>query len=100
MLIVSAYLIGMQPDINKIYFDPENPANFCNIKYKIGLHKVRNVLHKQDAYRVFINPLEEDILGNHTITHTGKCIRRFAGIYVYCRYFIDRKCSILVLTLY
>ena len=23
--------------------------------------------------------------------HTGKCIRRFAGIYVYCRYFIDRK---------
>ena len=24
-------------------------------------------------------------------THTGKCIRRFAGIYAYCRYFIDRK---------
>ena len=23
--------------------------------------------------------------------HTGKCIRRFAGIYAYCRYFIDRK---------
>ena len=23
--------------------------------------------------------------------HTGKCIRRFAGIYVYCRYLIDRK---------
>ena len=23
--------------------------------------------------------------------HTGKCIHRFAGIYVYCRYFIDRK---------
>ena len=22
--------------------------------------------------------------------HTGKCIRRFAGIYAYCRYFIDR----------
>ena len=22
---------------------------------------------------------------------TGKCIRRFAGIYAYCRYFIDRK---------
>ena len=23
--------------------------------------------------------------------HTGKCIRRFGGSYVYCRYFIDRK---------
>ena len=23
--------------------------------------------------------------------HTGKCIRRFDGIYAYCRYFIDRK---------
>ena len=23
--------------------------------------------------------------------HTGKCIRRFAGIYAYCRYCIDRK---------
>ena len=32
--------------------------------------------------------------------HTGKCIRRFAGIYAYCRYFIDRKWSILVLILY
>ena len=25
------------------------------------------------------------------ILHTGKCIRRFACIYAYCRYFIDRK---------
>ena len=24
--------------------------------------------------------------------HTGKCLRRFGGIYAYCRYFIDRKC--------
>ena len=23
--------------------------------------------------------------------HTGKCIRRFGGIYPYCPYFIDRK---------
>ena len=27
------------------------------------------------------------------IDHTGKCIRRFGGIYAYCRYFIDRKWS-------
>ena len=32
--------------------------------------------------------------------HTGKCIRRFAGIYAYCRYFIDRKWQVLVLILY
>ena len=32
--------------------------------------------------------------------HTGKCIRRLAGIYAYCRYFIDRKWLILVLILY
>ena len=32
--------------------------------------------------------------------HTGKCIRRFGGIYAYCRYFIDRKWWILVLLLY
>ena len=25
------------------------------------------------------------------VYHTGKCISRFAGIYAYCRYFIDRK---------
>ena len=23
--------------------------------------------------------------------HTGKCIRRFGGMYAYCWYFIDRK---------
>ena len=32
--------------------------------------------------------------------HTGKCIRRFGGIYAYCRYLIDRKWQILVLILY
>ena len=26
-----------------------------------------------------------------SIPHTGKCIRRVAGIYAYCWYFIDRK---------
>ena len=30
------------------------------------------------------------------LAHTGKCIRRFASIYAYCRYFIDRKWYILV----
>ena len=33
----------------------------------------------------------------HKCEHTGKCMRRFGGIYAYCRYFIDRKWYILVL---
>ena len=43
-----------------------------------------------------------DISPKHTLElfYTGKCIRRFDGIYAYCRYFIDRKWSILVLILY
>ena len=36
-------------------------------------------------------------LGFQFLSHTGKCIRRFGGIYMYCRYFIDRKRWILVL---
>ena len=28
---------------------------------------------------------------SESYTHTGKCIRRFGGIYAYCRYFADRK---------
>ena len=27
----------------------------------------------------------------NTVRLSGKCIRRFAGIYAYCRYFIDRN---------
>ena len=44
---------------------------------------------------IFMNVTAKDqitsgrgIMGNY---HTGKCIRRFADIYIYCRYFIDRK---------
>ena len=29
--------------------------------------------------------------GREYPNRTGKCIRQFAGIYAYCRYFIDRK---------
>ena len=38
--------------------------------------------------------LLKNILGrtfSFTHIHTGKCIRRFGGIYAYCRHFIDRK---------
>ena len=33
----------------------------------------------------------EDQVFSVSKAHTGKCIRQFAGIYVYCRYFIDWK---------
>ena len=44
----------------------------------------------------FANPVvvSSILAWSHTfmeINHTGKCIRRFGGIYAYCRYFIDRK---------
>ena len=30
-------------------------------------------------------------IASNPFDHTGKCIRRFGGIYAYCRYLIDRK---------
>ena len=33
----------------------------------------------------------ENCMKMYRVNHTGKCIRRFAGIYAYCRYFISRK---------
>ena len=33
----------------------------------------------------------KDALVTTLIHYTGKCICRVAGIYAYCRYFIDRK---------
>ena len=40
------------------------------------------------------NPVSDksgDLLVLDSWDHMGKCICRFAGIYAYCRYFIDRK---------
>ena len=31
------------------------------------------------------------IISSFRAYHTGKCLRRFGGIYAFCRYFIDRK---------
>ena len=45
----------------------------------------RSNLTKEDKQT--IQQFSDRIKGNHT----GKCIRRFGGIYAYCRYFIDRK---------
>ena len=37
------------------------------------------------------NVTESSICKSCATDRTGKCIRRFGGIYAYCRYFIDRK---------
>ena len=53
---------------------------FNNRQYFFGLHNSKNNILK--LMIKFIRLL---------LNHTGKCIRRFGGIYAYCRYFIDRK---------
>ena len=48
--------------------------------------------HRPAELRAFLNYHEVVMARSGKIpVHTGKCIRRFAGIYAYCRYFIDRK---------
>ena len=44
----------------------------------------------QKQYEKFVKDMT-DIQMPSSLNHTGKCIRRFGGIYAYCRYFIDRK---------
>ena len=51
-----------------------------------------NVNHRSS--NIFITPdlTNEDREKNKKLkNHSGKCLRRFGGIYAYCRYFIDRK---------
>ena len=54
---------------------------------------------EQAVYTTLLETPKTDFLALQNV-HTGKCIRRFGGIYAYCRYSIDRKSSILVLILY
>ena len=44
---------------------------------------------KVDYFDLFQSPVILKIIIEEF--HTGKCIPGFAGIYAYCRYFIDRK---------
>ena len=45
--------------------------------------------HIAEAHLSLNSSLRESYV--NTLIHTGKCIRRFGGIYAYCRYIIDRK---------
>ena len=51
------------------------------------LHILIAILRRK-VYRIFVLATYP---GRVPYVHTGKCIRRFGGIYAYCRYFIDRK---------
>ena len=82
---------------------PNKPANFCLFQFFFAL--ITHRVPIQASVDVLLNPCLYFILivihlylfrRNHRTKkygryHTGKCIRRFAGIYVYCRYFIDWK---------
>ena len=58
------------------------PVRFCLIVCEGVFSSIHLILRKFFAVT---------IAGDVQHIHTGKCIRRFAGIYAYCRYFIDRK---------
>ena len=51
---------------------------------------IRKIGH-DDIFAAILNKLGLARIHLGEMIHTGKCIRRFAGIYAYCRYFIDRK---------
>ena len=44
----------------------------------------------ENIYRLVLTNEQETESSN--LCHTGKCIRRFGGIYAYCRFLIDQKC--------
>ena len=74
MLILLLKLSTLHPDI---FID-----DFLNIDNTYSFQMVSQV------YPVEFQLNEATFFG---IKHTDKCIRRFGGIYAYCRYFIDRK---------
>ena len=69
-------------DGSEIVFYMQSKVNIYNINQ--SLRSVLMALH--DEGRGIGRAI-----GRRFHDHTGKCIRRFGGIYAYCRYFIDRK---------
>ena len=64
-----------------------------SLQTSLSLTRNMNVTVAKELYYIFSKILNFDS-GNFSLTlsiHTGKCIRRFAGIYAYCRCFIDQK---------
>ena len=58
---------------------------FCNLEYNIEKEPADLIILQSKGLKL------ADIFHCVGLRHTGKYIRRFGGIYAYCRYFIDRK---------
>lgn len=67
--------------LKKIYYDPSHPGSFAGPqkvykvvkdegKYNIGIHRIRNFLHNQEAYSLH-KPVRRRIKRNHVIS-SGK----------------------------
>ena len=61
------------------------------IKKKIFFFRKMFIVTEYAALREYSLQSFDEYLKKLERNHTGKCIRRFGGIYAYCRYFIDRK---------
>ena len=70
---------------------PDIGEYYCNATNRLGtaISRLANIQIAGTVARQISNKIRWSHNGWHL--HTGKCIRRFAGIYVYCRFFIDRK---------
>ena len=74
-----------------------------NLAYFILQGEKLDKLEKADILELTVKYIKQlqrtSVIGTYAVEalieiqhlHTGKCICRFAGIYAYCRYFIDRK---------
>ena len=56
-----------------------------------GLINIQPLFNKKSISNQYHVPAGQSTRKPVSWIHTGKCIRRFGGIYTYCRYFIDRK---------
>ena len=76
------------------YRNSNRPIPVVKIEFltEEDLQKAKSVVleHQLNGKTAYLEK-ERRVKVIHCFNHTGKCIRRFGGIYAYCRYFIDRK---------
>ena len=71
-----------------IYVNHALVANFSAARMSFNALLVNKILAKFRDLQYCLNAHPHSL---PIAFHAGKCIRRFDGIYAYCRYFIDRK---------
>ena len=73
---------------------------FLCLSIGVSAAEIIEIVDRHNLHRSNVAPTATDMLkmvsGDsipliNDVQHTGKCIRRFAGIYAYSRYFIDQK---------